>query len=57
MGNSSVIRITFLSCCDTEINILFTILLFSDPSLCVLLEIGILYNMTGRHLFDYILLF
>ena len=34
MGNSTVTRVTFLSSCDTEFNILFTILLLSNPS-CV----------------------
>ena len=33
-GNSTVTRVTFLSSCDTEFNILFTILLLSNPS-CV----------------------
>ena len=42
MGNSSVTGVTFLSCCDTEFNILFTLLLtFQQPMLCVLLEIRI----------------
>ena len=34
LGNSTVTRVTFLSSCDTEFNILFTILLLSNPS-CV----------------------
>ena len=33
-GNSTVTRVTFLSSCDTEFNIIFTILLLSNPS-CV----------------------
>ena len=32
MGNSTVTRVTFWSFHDTEFNILFTILLFSNPS-------------------------
>ena len=47
MGNSSVTRVTFCNFWTLKSNILFTILLFSNPScVCVLVDIRILYNMT-----------
>ena len=35
LGNSTVTRVTFLSCCDTEFNILFTIYFSATHLVCV----------------------